>query len=662
MFQMSIIFFFVPIILSCLPCLHSATYRNVSMPICPESFHCPALAPFKYPFYNATGTQSCGLIKVNCTPKGGEIQIEGQPQPYVILEKFDSDSSAVIYNRTFDHLLKNNACEALMDNFTSPSPLLYSFSIDPFITLLKCPNNLGYAQQIQAYFHQINYKSYKRCTHHNFYYKYLVSNATVPKDLPHTCQVIQLPVKKPWQFNPQKPHETNISSLLSSGFSISFKLSPSCEECHKKGGHCNTTNGEFLCLDPKNVLAGSSFILLLSSVIFIIWRRSKSNPFSYISSKNKSPNLEEGSIICRVSVFSYSELQDATKSFISSHKLGDGGFGAVYYGKLQDGREVAVKRLYEHNYKRVQQFLNEVEILTRLRHPNLVVLYGCTSWQSHELLLVYEYIPNGTVADHLHRGQANPSLLTWPMRMKIAIETASALAYLHASEIIHRDVKTDNILLDHSFCVKVADFGLSRLVPNNVTHVSTAPQGTPGYVDPQYHQRYQLTDKSDVYSFGVVLIELISSMVAVDLNRSQDDICLANLALNMIKTSAIDQLIDPVLESNLNPEIKNMITSVAELAFRCLQFDSVMRPTMNEVLHALMEIQDGKGIEDGGNIRDLETTNPPPLSEISDSVVLLKDFPPSPLSVSSEWHSDKSVSTTVSSNNDRLPVKNRTNR
>ncbi|KAJ0813286.1 hypothetical protein HanPSC8_Chr17g0771661 [Helianthus annuus] len=129
-----------------------------------------------------------------------------------------------------------------------------------------------------------------------------------------------------------------------------------------------------------------------------------------------------------------------------------------------------------------------------------------------------------------------------------------------------------------------------------------------------------------------------------------------------IKTSAIDQLIDPVLESNSNPEIKNMITSVAELAFRCLQFDSVMRPTMNEVLHALMEIQDGKGIEDGGNIRDLETTNLPPLSEISDSVVLLKDFPPSPLSISSEWQSDNSVSTTVSSNGDRLPVKNRTSR
>nr|GEW74642.1 leaf rust 10 disease-resistance locus receptor-like protein kinase-like 1.1 [Tanacetum cinerariifolium] len=278
----------------------------------------------------------------------------------------------------------------------------------------------------------------------------------------------------------------------------------------------------WICLHPHAVF-----------FVFIIWRRCKGNPFTNASLKNKTPDLED-SLCCGVSIFSYTELKEATGNFSPSHELGDGGFKAVYYGKLQDGREVAVKRLYEHNYKRAQQFINEEEILTRLRHPNLVVLYGCTSQQSHELLIVYEYIPNGTIADHLHREQAKPTLLTWPIRMKIAIKTASALVYLHASEIIHRDVKTNNILLDHSFSVKLADFGLSRLVPNNATHVSTAPQGTPGYLDPQYHQRYQLIDKSDVYRFGVVLIELISSMVAVDLNRSQDEVSLANLALNRI--------------------------------------------------------------------------------------------------------------------------------
>lgn len=179
--------------------------------------------------------------------------------------------------------------------------------------------------------------------------------------------------------------------------------------------------------------------------------------------------------------------------------------------------------------------MNEVEILTRLRHQNLVALYGCTSKRSRELLLVYEYIPNGTVADHLHGRRANSGLLSWPVRLSVAVETACALAYLHASDIIHRDVKTNNILLDNDFHVKVADFGLSRLFPTDVTHVSTAPQGTPGYVDPEYYQCYQLTEKSDVYSFGVVLIELISSKQAVDTNRDRQDINLSNMAVNKIQ-------------------------------------------------------------------------------------------------------------------------------
>ncbi|XP_057483675.1 receptor-like serine/threonine-protein kinase At4g25390 isoform X8 [Actinidia eriantha] len=126
-------------------------------------------------------------------------------------------------------------------------------------------------------------------------------------------------------------------------------------------------------------------------------------------------------------------------------------------GKLRDGREVAVKQFYEHSYKRMKQFMNEIEILTYLRRPNIVTLYGCTSRKSQELLLVYEYIPNGD--------RAKDGSVSWPIRMNIAIETASALAYLHASDIIHRDVKTNNTLLDKNFCVKVADFGLSRLFP-----------------------------------------------------------------------------------------------------------------------------------------------------------------------------------------------------
>ncbi|KAM3363247.1 LEAF RUST 10 DISEASE-RESISTANCE LOCUS RECEPTOR-LIKE PROTEIN KINASE-like 1.4 isoform X2 [Capsicum galapagoense] len=343
---------------------------------------------------------------------------------------------------------------------------------------------------------------------------------------------------------------------------------------------------------------------------------------SYPSSKSEA-DYGRGSSYFGAHVFSFAELEEATNNFDQSKELGDGGFGVVYLGKLQDGRKIAVKRLYENNFKRVEQFMNEVEILTKLRHKNLVTLYGCTSKRSRDLLLVYEYIPNGTVADHLHGKRAKSGLLSWPVRMNIAIETADALAYLHSSVIIHRDVKTNNILLDNDFHVKVADFGLSRLFPNNVTHVSTAPQGTPGYVDPEYYQCYHLTEKSDVYSFGVVLVELISSLEAVDTDRHRHDINLANMAVNKIQSHSMHELVDPNLGFSTNSSVRRMTTLVAELAFRCLQQERDLRPSMQEVLETLRGIQDGESKAHKAEVLDI----------VVDDVGLLKGSCSSPDSV-----------------------------
>lgn len=453
----------------------------------------------------------------------------------------------------------------------------------------------------------------------------------------------------------------NYLTVMTRGFVLKWRATD-CTECKSSNGRCgfDIEHDQFLCFCPDRphykkcapkhkrktrvivatAILGASFVLMICLVTIICTYKGCCNLFTALLSKNASSDIDDVISYFGVPVFSYKDLEEATHKFDPSKELGDGGYGTVYYGKLKDGREVAVKRLYDNNFKRQEQFMNEIEILTRLRHRNLVLLYGCTSHRSHELLLVYEYIPNGTVADHLHGDRAEKEPLTWHVRMHIAMETASALAYLHKSDIIHRDVKTNNILLDNSFTVKVADFGLSRLFPTAATHVSTAPQGTPGYVDPEYHQCYQLTDKSDVYSFGVVLIELISSMPAVDISRSRNEINLANLAVNRIQKCALDELIDPGLGYKSDPTIERMTTSVAELAFRCLQLEKELRPTMDEVYECLVQIQ---AVDESKNAK------PQPSPE-SENAVLLKNktFPASPVTVIDNWTSSRSTTPSTS--------------
>ncbi|XP_020675926.1 LEAF RUST 10 DISEASE-RESISTANCE LOCUS RECEPTOR-LIKE PROTEIN KINASE-like 1.1, partial [Dendrobium catenatum] len=387
-------------------------------------------------------------------------------------------------------------------------------------------------------------------------------------------------------------------------------------------------------------VAGGLCAAIVCSFCFILYarkkkkRRSSSTIDRIVSFQPFSKSDPELGCSLHAPIFKYDDLYEATNGFDSSKELGDGGFGTVYKGKLRDGRVVAVKRLYENNYKRVEQFLNEVNILSLLRHQNLVSLYGCTSRHSRELLLVYEFVPNGTVADHLHGARASEAFMPWHVRLSIAIETADALNYLHSVEpqIIHRDIKTNNLLLDNNFHVKVADFGLSRLFPLDATHVSTAPQGTPGYVDPEYHQCYQLTDKSDVYSFGVVLMEFISSKPAVDISRERNEINLARMAINKIQRQELHEFVDKKLGYESDCHINRMINQVAELAFQCLQTDREMRPSIKDVLEVLI------GIENGGRKNEsFEDVN----ATLKEEAQLLKSSPPySPNSVTTGWVSN----------------------
>lgn len=292
---------------------------------------------------------------------------------------------------------------------------------------------------------------------------------------------------------------------------------------------------------------------------------------------------KKGMFTCVSFCYIVQVMQHATKGFSESQRLGGGAFGTVYAGKLSEGTRVAVKKVNQANAHCLHQFRNEVELLCKVRHSGLVRLLGCCL-DLKDPLVVYEYVSNGTLRQHLQ--QERGRILSWGSRMKIAVETAKALAYLHSvlsPPIFHRDVKSSNILLDRSYAAKLADFGLSRLVPLGVTHVSTIAQGTPGYVDPDYYRTYQLTDKSDVYSFGVVLMELVTARKAIDHNHEGREVPLASLAITKLTKGELELIIDPALQRTMTPECRRMIQQIAELAFRCLAFTRQDRPCMNEV-------------------------------------------------------------------------------
>uniref|UniRef100_A0A7I4BEG5 Protein kinase domain-containing protein n=1 Tax=Physcomitrium patens TaxID=3218 RepID=A0A7I4BEG5_PHYPA len=386
-------------------------------------------------------------------------------------------------------------------------------------------------------------------------------------------------------------------------------------------------------------------VLIFLCALLYCCRRSRPGPSDLVKfdsgDKKAFEKIRSGGSGHIPQLFTYKELDHATQNFSANHQLGEGGFGTVYKGKLSDGRLVAVKKLNQGGSQGIQQFHNEVEVLSKVRHPHLVQLLG---WCRERPLLVYEYLPNGSISYHLHGG--NNGHLPWETRLGIAIQTAEALSYLHfvvSPPIFHRDVKTTNILLDEGFKVKVADFGLSRLVVNlENTHISTAPQGTPGYLDPDYHESYHLSDKSDVYSFGVVLMELVTAKKAVDMARERKEINLASLAVAKIHSGCLHEILDPNLTVQFhdNPMMQVMVEQVAELAFRCLASEKDDRPSMKEVLAELLRIHI-VGIDFHPSVKKLEM-DPSYHNEDSAKPLVKKDggWRASPTSVQDVWVSN----------------------
>ncbi|XP_023903470.1 receptor-like protein kinase FERONIA [Quercus suber] len=337
---------------------------------------------------------------------------------------------------------------------------------------------------------------------------------------------------------------------------------------------------------------GISGIIVLLILGFLILRRAKTTwrwrgPFSFHTSKSTKTRESTLPYLCRY--FSLAEIKAATKNFDQNSIIGVGGFGDVYKGSIHtDGgaTHVAIKRLKPGSQQGVQEFKTEIEILSQLRHHHLVSLIGYCN-DGNEMILVYDFMPGGTLCSHLYNTDKTP--LTWDQRLQICIGAARALNYLHIGAkhpIIHRDVKSTNILLDEKWTAKVSDFGLSKFGPTSTSkaHVSTTVKGSFGYLDPEYYRRQQLTEKSDVYSFGVVLFEVLCARPPIMHTVEHEEMSLAEWAPKCYRNGKLDQIVDPLLKAEIEPEC---LKKFGEIAVNCLHDNGTERPSMNDVVWGL---------------------------------------------------------------------------
>ncbi|XP_052178550.1 probable LRR receptor-like serine/threonine-protein kinase At1g07650 isoform X2 [Diospyros lotus] len=331
---------------------------------------------------------------------------------------------------------------------------------------------------------------------------------------------------------------------------------------------------------PVLVGALTGAVILILLVLCILQRK------GYLGGKT-SVDKELRGLDLQTGLFTLKQIKSATKNFDAANKIGEGGFGSVYKGLLSDGTVIAVKQLSSKSKQGNREFVNEVGMISASQHPNLVKLYGCCV-EGNQLLLIYEYMENNCLSRALFgKGATSKLKLDWPTRKKICLGIARGLVYLHEEsrlKIVHRDIKTSNVLLDKDFNAKISDFGLAKLYEDENTHISTRIAGTIGYMAPEYAMRGYLTDKADVYSFGVVTLEIVSGKSNTNYRPKEEFVYLLDWAYVLQERGSLLELVDPDLGSEYSSEEAMLMLNVALL---CTNASPTLRPTMSQVVSML---------------------------------------------------------------------------
>ncbi|GKV45296.1 hypothetical protein SLEP1_g52401 [Rubroshorea leprosula] len=325
------------------------------------------------------------------------------------------------------------------------------------------------------------------------------------------------------------------------------------------------------------IVVGAASVIF--PVVVILWWKCYRRQKNTLEQDLKGMDLQIGSFTLR-------QLKAATNNFDPINKIGEGGFGPVYKGRLIDGKVIAVKQLSAKSKQGNREFVNEVGMISALQHPHLVKLYGCCI-EGNQLLLIYEYMENNSLARALFGPEECQMKLDWPTRQKICIGIARGLTYLHEEsrlKIVHRDIKATNVLLDRDLNPKISDFGLAKLDEEDNTHISTRVAGTFGYIAPEYAMRGYLTDKADVYSFGIVALEVISGMSNTSSWTKEDSFYLPDWALLLKEKGSLLEFVDPRLGSDYN---KTEVMKMINVALLCTNPAPTARPAMSSVVSML---------------------------------------------------------------------------